>query len=173
MLPDTRMCYKLVSCCLRPHLHWAALQEMAVTWCGSKPLLVRAATVDAVSTMPWSMEQVTRVAPQHPVPTPPAFPMWSSGSLHLYLPRWRCTSPSKAARSGFLARLESPGISVLHLSNLVLWGMWKASKTDTCWLQSSQLLSPKYLWPLFLMFTFKEIQTCVGCKRKEGEKRKK
>lgn len=62
--------------------------------------------------------------------------------------------------------VEAAGISVLHRSNPVLWDTWKASKTDTCWLWSSQVLFPKYLWPLFLMFTLKKMQACVGCERK-------
>lgn len=63
---------------------------------------------------------------------------------------------------------ESLRILELHLSSHVLWDTWKASKTDTCWLWGSQVLFPKHLWPLFWMFTFKKIQACVGCKRKEG-----
>lgn len=76
---------------------------------------------------------------------------------------WSCRG------AAFFTRLErSPRILELHLSSSVLWDMWKASKTDTCWLWSSQVFFPKCLWPLSWVFTFKKIQACVGCKRQGG-----
>lgn len=101
----------------------------------------------------------------HPSRASPAIlgiPMSLPVPVQLQQP-WSCRG------AAFLTRLErSPRILELHLSSSVLWDMWKASKTDTCWLWSSQVFFPKCLWPLSWVFTFKKIQACVGCKRQGG-----
>lgn len=68
-------------------------------------------------------------------------------------------------------RLSSPRGFGAALSNPVLRDRWKVSKTDTCWLRSSQVLLPNYLWPPFLMFAFKKMQACVLALKERGEKK--
>jgi len=111
------------------------------------------------------------LAPQHPVPTPPAPPAPASGSAHPFPPRW---SPGEAAvelrGSRFPCEAGVPwDCSTASEQSCAVRYMEGVQDGHLLALKQSSAFS-KYLWPLFLMFTFKKIQACVSCKRKGGKK---